>query len=469
MKPDVIDVFSGYDSDTGTGPEPLYEPELADEDVKYIFSCVNNNPQIDLFTNLCIGFDSLGLAPIDYRIYQEYRDDYIIIEFGEEFFEIEPSPYITRFLCHFLCKIAKSTSCTLSLKNAQNRIETIHFSNLELNRIVEKISSEILVLNKHTCLLNKKEFEDIADVNSAKNNTEVHEKLSKFLGARLDHSNRLTKCTTISLEKELLNIKSIIRHCDLLFINMDSEKKIEESTIDYIYVILNKVRNEISNNRFPDPSSYPIFHMLFFPELILHIPVILKRDLPSYEELWGNSIDKRYIPSRRVLGYYTKEDCICNVPHIVLSPEAIESSAEKENIPVKTLYLETLIHEIAHAIMDNYETDGRLIVNKSDNWPNDIEAKAMEESLANMITIKWFKEYAPNDLENVKQFINNQDCIYRFGLWQDKIDADWKKWFNSDKQATDKLSDWFNRCFSSGNIKIPIEDYNKYLYDRVFE
>ena len=120
--------------------------------------------------------------------------------------------------------------------------------------------------------------------------------------------------------------------------------------------------------------------------------------------------------------------------------------------------------------MDNYDVADGQIVDQNANWPNKLEAKAMEESLANMITLAWFKEYAsPEEYKQVKHFIDCwQSSIYRFGLWQEKIDADWKKWLNSDKQASGKLVGWFNRCFSSGNIKIPIEDYNKDLYDKVF-
>ncbi len=112
-----------------------------------------------------------------------------------------------------------------------------------------------------------------------------------------------------------------------------------------------------------------------------------------------------------------------------------------------------------------------MYANSSDNWPLTIEAKAMEESLANMITLEWFKNHAAyEEYQLVKHFIDNwQNSIYRFGIWQESISADWMQWFNSSKQESQKLKEWFNLCFSSGNISIPISNYSSELFNIVFK
>ena len=47
-----------------------------------------------------------------------------------------------------------------------------------------------------------------------------------------------------------------------------------------------------------------------------------------------------------------------------------------------------------------------------------LESRAMEESLANMITLECFNKYAtPNDLTAVEEYIKtNQNSIYKFGI-----------------------------------------------------
>jgi hypothetical protein len=181
----------------------------------------------------------------------------------------------------------------------------------------------------------------------------------------------------------------------------------------------------------------------------------------------------KYVPNTMVLGYYCQDD---KEPHIVLCPENIEGSAyDKTLIPV--LYAMVLVHEYAHALLDKY-FDFSLYHDYFGNWdmdddkdfPNSLSAKAMEESLANKITLNWFRLFAPNEFKYVKHYIDNyQPAIYKFGIWQDYADVDWKKWRESNKQNSQKLEEWFNKCFSNGEINIPIKDYKREIYDSVFE
>lgn len=439
MKPDVIDVF---DRDVIVYEPPLPGPELKDEDIFCIFSCATKKEN----SNICnITKDILeNFGDIRYRFSPNeiVETKYIIIEFTCDIFDEAAIPILK--LCCDIGNHVRSQSFALTVKHIDGKIETIHFYYNGIERYQKAI-----------------------------------EKLSRFLEDKSDSSDLFNNYQAISLKNDLLNASSIIRHENFLLISKDIKVEEDKETLkcidnslEYVYNILNKGKSIIDNNKFPTPC-YPTFHMLFFPELLIHIPIILSEEKLSYKSYF-EGIDPRYIPSGNVLGCYSRGNGegqeYKSGPHIVLYPEVILSAASDSGISFEILFAKTLIHEIAHAILDNYEVADGQIVDQNANWPNKLEAKAMEESLANMITLAWFKEYAsPEEYKQVKHFIDCwQSSIYRFGLWQEKIDADWKKWLNSDKQTSDKLVGWFNRCFSSGNIKIPIEDYNKDLYDKVF-
>ena len=117
--------------------------------------------------------------------------------------------------------------------------------------------------------------------------------------------------------------------------------------------------------------------------------------------------------------------------------------------------------------MDKYITvDGST--DSSKNWPYTVEAKAMEESLANAITLDAFGKHA--DYKYVRHFIDNmQSSLYKFGLWQERIHADWEKWRNHSKENSDELEKWFNYCFNDGKIIIPKEKYTPQMFDCIFD
>ena len=216
----------------------------------------------------------------------------------------------------------------------------------------------------------------------------------------------------------------------------------------------------------------------------LPIPIFLKspEDMPNYKDIWSDVKDKdkdKYMPQGKVLGYYTRKENEINYPHIVLCPENIEECSGE--ITVDNLYSLVLVHEMAHAILDRYY-EYSLYHEIYNDWnikevecqqylPNSLYSKAMEESLANMMALIWIKSY--NDLTLFNQcheFISKQQsAIYKFGIHQYEAGVDWKKWRESDKQSSQKLEEWFNQCFSNGEINIPIKDYKREIYDSVFE
>ena len=266
--------------------------------------------------------------------------------------------------------------------------------------------------------------------------------------------------------------------------DINSGVDIDEECLEYMNRIVSTWLSE-AEVQLPTPTD-PVFLMMPYPNITPYIPILLmdKDHMPSYENIWEGIEGKGkydYMPKGKLLGYYTRNDengkykdengnyikekkLLCEGPHIVLCPELIKKSADASNIPFKILMAEVLVHEIAHAVMDNYD---RCDLKK--NWPDTLEAKAMEESLANAITLQVFDKYAKDDYKYVHHFEDNwQPTIYRFGLWQEKIDADWAKWRGTSKRDTNELEKWFNKCFNYGKIIITKEDYTPEIFDAVF-
>ena len=124
-----------------------------------------------------------------------------------------------------------------------------------------------------------------------------------------------------------------------------------------------------------------------------------------------------------------------NEPIILLCPDKILNVAENKNfkIDAKLLCKIVLIHEFAHALMDtnNWNKNQEFTITKRDT---DEQKRSdayifMEESLASMLTLKYFKEIAKEDVATVEDFISNhQPPIYKFGITQLELIADWKEW-----------------------------------------
>ena len=269
-----------------------------------------------------------------------------------------------------------------------------------------------------------------------------------------------------SAELNYLNFKSFHYCGGLIIRNIDCEKEPTSDDMQYASDITEKLMNEINKlNIKLSVTSGNLYQMALGPVCNPEIPIIMKKEMPDYEKLWEN-IDKRYIPKGKVLGYYTREDeDVCRGPHIVIGADEIANAA-KDLLSFKVLFAKVLVHELAHAIMDKY-LEKQDANNKNSLWPYCTEAKAMEESLANMITLQCFYQFAHNDYPYVLNYIDQkQPAIYQFGIWQEKIDADWKKWCDNSKGYTNEIKEWFNNCFVDGYIRIPKEYYTKEMFDK---
>lgn len=213
----------------------------------------------------------------------------------------------------------------------------------------------------------------------------------------------------------------------------------------------------------------------------LPIPIYLldPSDMPTYGKLWGDIKDiEKYIPQYNVLGYYIREDAsLCDKPHIVLCPENIEACAGK-NITLGNLFTKVLVHEISHSVLDKYYeyklysdlfSDWNLeAIKVTENHPQSKCARAMEESLANMMTLQWIESTGDSKLfsETMSFIKNQQPAFYQFGIYQYNAKVDWRKWRKSSKQKTQELEDWFNKCFVDAEIRIHEQDYTKVLFDK---
>ena len=289
----------------------------------------------------------------------------------------------------------------------------------------------------------------------------------------------------IDINELLDQYKTIYRKGSLVIRNIDSDVDIEDS-LDYTYSIIDKFFNQLNKNiELPCPYD-DIYRIMLYPNINPDIPILLRKDMPKFSDLWDKIENKekdRYIPQGEVLGYYTRNDeswqvkkedetveVSCKGPHIVISPEKIIKETSGDRKSVEVLFTQVLVHEIAHAMMDKYRIvkNGEIFnTNIAEGHVNSLEAKAMEESLANMIALQIFSKYDNGNYATVRSFIeNDQPTIYKFGARQFDISADWKKWKDSNKNMP-TLKTWFDKCFNEGKIRDDLK-YSLSDYDAVF-
>lgn len=246
----------------------------------------------------------------------------------------------------------------------------------------------------------------------------------------------------------------------------DSIDSIDKDVLDYLS---EEIKKSILFFDLPYSVLSNTFHLYHHPKRSFPLPILLKSSQDMEKAEFWKGIDwkddykdflddfnkcKKYI----VLGYYTREDEDgCEGPHIVLCSENIEDAASDSNLKDKKelLYLIVLIHELAHAMMD-----------KNNVTLNSLFSNAMEESLANMITLQWLDVFDNDHKEKVKDFImDKQPKIYKFGFHQYNAGVDWSKWRDS-KKMHKLLKEWFDKCFVPELLEQPKKvraEYNRVL------
>ena len=139
--------------------------------------------------------------------------------------------------------------------------------------------------------------------------------------------------------------------------------------------------------------------------------------LVEENELPDNPINGEGI-SPDTLGAY----CSCDKkekPIILLCPNKILEVTKNDIKRAKLLCKIVIIHEFAHALMDptNWNSEKKfapLRKNQCQKITSDADS-FMEESLANMLTLQYFKELSKNEFLQVEEFIAKQQPSLTFG------------------------------------------------------
>lgn len=168
--------------------------------------------------------------------------------------------------------------------------------------------------------------------------------------------------------------------------------------------------------------------------------------------------------------------CYLSGEKILICPNRIRKVANDLGIDPNILFCIVYIHELAHAAMDQsidakenrYNDDYEYSFEKRNNYYKfDDASNFMEESLANQIMLQyleWYSEIEENEsfFDTAKKFVSQQAPMYKFGLRQFEINADWTKWREyktRKKEGETKLEEWYKKCVES-KTPYTIEDFN---------
>ena len=157
----------------------------------------------------------------------------------------------------------------------------------------------------------------------------------------------------------------------------------------------------------------------------------------------------------------------------------------KTRIEQEDLFIIVYLHELAHAMLDSkceievkqdtkkmYNLKYESSNNEDKNRKFSNASLAMEESLANMIMLKYIRNTDSDLFEKAMYFVRQQCGIYSFGYYQFCVDADWTKWRDykiNHPESDDYLKGWYDRCFFNKDINISLEDYSKEMFNNAFE
>lgn len=163
-------------------------------------------------------------------------------------------------------------------------------------------------------------------------------------------------------------------------------------------------------------------------------------------------------------------------PIIYICPKRIRKVANDLGINPDILFCIVYIHELAHAAMDQsidakeipYNGDYEYsIIKTNGEYEFDDASNFMEESLANLIMLnylEWYSEIEENEsfFDTAVRFVSQQAPMYKFGLRQFEINADWTKWreYKSKKKEGEmKLEEWYKKYAEDEN-PYTLEDFN---------
>jgi len=197
--------------------------------------------------------------------------------------------------------------------------------------------------------------------------------------------------------------------------------------------------------------------------LIDNTPVFLVSEtprLPEYLENWDNHDDrdgnrKKVKPPEELLGFYSRLNCsfLNKQPAIFICPDKIWESTGNI-MDFRILTAKVIIHELAHALMDN---DGKQF-----SYVMEIDRElfdSIEEPLANWFVLKYFYFNGEGlNYHYAEEFILSQPMYYKLGydfFHSDINDNMWYRWRNKKEHFTDSFtngkaaSDWIKKAKDS--------------------
>jgi hypothetical protein len=228
------------------------------------------------------------------------------------------------------------------------------------------------------------------------------------------------KIRNVNVSRDLIDK---ISDLDILLFVLDVIRPLEEELYSDLYSHELDCECDYCNpNRLLD-EHIRIFsgaHYEYIATLVHTIPIFLmdKGEFPEENlELEGEkSID--------LLGAYFQNIGKNNEskPYIELYVDRIYDSAKKDDKKFKWLFAKTLIHELAHAVLDNYNTHIHYRhVNKISC--NTDFGKWREESMANAIALRIIKDFGDKDFyDYTKNFMLTQPAEYALGVLMEDFD-----------------------------------------------
>lgn len=227
------------------------------------------------------------------------------------------------------------------------------------------------------------------------------------------------KIRNVNVSRDLIDK---ISDLDILLFVLDVIRPLEKELYSHLY--RHELRHECDycypnwgleeNIRIIPDSDYE-----YIATLVHTIPIYLKdKGMPPDEdrELEGeNCID--------LLGAYFQNIRQNNEsnPYIELYIDRIYDYANKDDKKFKWLFAKTLIHELAHAVLDNYNSEikYRHVEKISYNTPF---GRWREESMANAIALRIIKDFGDKDFyDYAKNFMLSQPPEYALGVLMEKF------------------------------------------------
>ena len=289
-----------------------------------------------------------------------------------------------------------------------------------------------------------------------------YSKLSNLESRLKELENKLsyTKVTEEWIEREnfmsVAKIFTNVKANKLNIKNKNSPRELSQECLDYCEELASSDYTKLSSLGFDLPLNYL--------KSIIPIELVRKEDMITWEQyLDPKGLEGKFL-GKRILGRYIYGSS----PKIEICPELIEESAE--NTDPKYIYAKVIIHEFAHAMLD--ESNWSCFANKSESIENENYSRdfriVMEESIANCITLHMFDSLKGKDSYDfavVKKFIEeNQPKPYQFGIAQFTAGIEPYKWrMMKDKISPSKADEWLKKYYENG------EAYSKECYDKLFE